>query len=102
MSVMLEEQEIVINASRTDTMDSMYVTDRRWITKMDKKVKESPNLFKVKDVHRVQGEVIGKTYEFPSKLITIRTKERNVEMTEEQKRQTAERFAKYRIRKKEG
>ena len=100
MSVMLEEQEIVINASRTNAMASMYVTDRTWMTKMDKKVKESPNLFKVKDVHRVQGEVIGKTYEFPSKLITIRSKERKVEMTEEQKKETGERLAKYRLQKK--
>lgn len=98
MGVMLEEQEIVINASRTNPMASIYVTDRRWITKMDKKVAANPEQFKVKEVHRQLGssEIIGKTYEFPAKFISIRSKEVKRDLTDEERKKIADRFRKIR------
>lgn len=98
MGVMLEEQEIVINASRTNPMASIYVTDRRWITKMDKKVVANPQQFRVKEVHRQlgSGEIIGKTYEFPAKFISIRSKEVKRDLTDEERKKIADRFRKIR------
>ena len=95
---MLEEQEIVINASRTNPMASIYVTDRRWITKMDKKVVANPQQFRVKEVHRQlgSGEIIGKTYEFTAKFISIRSKEVKRDLTDEERKKIADRFRKIR------
>ena len=47
-SVSLEEQEIVINAGRTEELATAYVTDRTWMTKLDKNVEANPEEFKVK------------------------------------------------------
>lgn len=93
MGVSLEEQEIVINASRTKEMASIYVSDRRWITKMEKKVAANPELFTVKEVFTVDGEMVGKVYEFPARLISIRSKITKRVLTEEQKAAQAERLA---------
>lgn len=85
MNLSIEEQELHINASRDDEFATAYCSDRTWITKMDKLVEKSPNLFEV-----VAETEYAKTYKFPKRLISIRSSIR--EMTEEQKQLAAKRL----------
>ena len=89
MAAKLEEQEISINATRTDDTAIIYCSDSTWVTKMDKLVKKSPALFKV-----VREDEFGKTYSFPKRLISIRSGIVKREYTEEQRKAMGERFRK--------
>lgn len=94
MGLSIEEQEFHINASRDGNMATAYCSDSTWITKMDKLVKKSPDLFKV-----VAENNVSKTYEFPKRLITIRGTIR--EMSKEQKQAAAKRMRALRLNQKE-
>lgn len=87
MSLSIEEQEICINAMRDEEFATAYCSDRTWMTKMDKLVKKSPDLFEV-----VSETDCGKTYKFPKRLISIRSCIVTIEMTDEQKQLAAERL----------
>lgn len=87
MALGIEEQEIYINAVRNEDFATAYCSDRTWITKFDKLVDKSPDLFKV-----VAETEYGKTYRFPKKLISIRSSIVVREMTDEQKQLAAERL----------
>ena len=87
MALGIEEQEICINAMRHEDFATAYCSDRTWITKFDKLVEKSPDLFKV-----VAETDYGKTYKFPKRLISIRSSIVTREMTEEQKRLAAQRL----------
>lgn len=85
MALNIEEQELCINATRDEKHATAYCSDRTWITKFDKLVKKSPDLFKV-----VAETEFGKTYQFPKRLISIRSSIR--EMSDLQKEVAAERM----------
>ena len=87
MPLSIEEQEVCINAMRDEDFATAYCSDRTWITKMDKLVEKSPDLFKV-----ISETDYGKTYKFPKRLISIRSTIVTREMTEEQKQLAAERM----------
>ena len=87
MNLSIEEQEICINAMRDEDFATAYISDRTWITKFDKLVEKSPDLFEV-----VSETEYGKTYKFPKRLISIRSSIVTREMTEEQKMLAAERL----------
>ena len=87
MSLTLSEQEIHINATRDEDFATAYCSDTTWITKMDKFVAKSPDLFEV-----VAETEWGKTYRFPKRLISIRSSIVTREMTDEQKKIAAERL----------
>ena len=85
MALSIEEQEICINAMRDEEFATIYCSDRTWITKMDKLVEKSPNLFEV-----IAETDYGKTYKFPKRLISIRSSIVTREMTDEQKQLAAD------------
>lgn len=87
MSLAIEEQEVCINAMRDEDFATAYCSDRTWITKMDKLVEKSPNLFTV-----IAETEYGKTYRFPKRLISIRSSIVTRELTEEQKQLAADRL----------
>lgn len=89
MGLSIEEQELCINATRDEEFATAYCSDKTWITKMDKLVAKSPNLFTV-----IDETEWGKTYQFPKKLISIRSTIR--ELSDDQKQAVADRFAKFR------
>ena len=93
MSLSFSEQELSINATRDVDFATAYCSDRTWITKMDKLVAKSPDLFEV-----VAETDYGKTYRFPKRLITIRSSIR--ELTPEQKELAAERMRQWRASQK--
>lgn len=88
MNLSIEEQELHINASRDEDFATDYCSDSTWITKMDKLVKKSPDLFSV-----VAENEISKTYRFPKRLLSIRSSIR--EMSEEQRYAASERMKKF-------
>lgn len=67
------EQEMHICAMRSEAQAYLYCSDVTWITKMDKLVANNPSLFTVHS-----EDTYGKTYKFPKRLITIRSKIREV------------------------
>lgn len=87
MALGIEEQELCINAMRDEDFATAYCSDRTWVTKMDKLVEKSPDLFKV-----VAETDYGKTYRFPKRLISIRSSIVTRELTEEQRQLAAERM----------
>ena len=87
MPLSIEEQELCINAMRDEDFATVYCSDRTWITKMDKLVEKSPDLFEV-----IAETDYGKTYKFPKRLISIRSSIVSREMTDEQKQLAADRL----------
>lgn len=87
MSLTIEEQELCINSTRDDKYATAYCSDRTYITKFDKLVEKSPELFEV-----VAETEYGKTYKFPKRLISIRSSIVTRDMTDEQKELAAERL----------
>ena len=83
----LEEQEVAINFTRTDDYATCYCSDSTFITVMDKKVKANPEEFSV-----IDEDIYGKTYKFPKKYVSIRTKTKV--LTEEQKAAASSRLKK--------
>ena len=87
MPLTIEEQEVCINAMRDEDFATAYCSDRTWMTKFDKLVEKSPELFEV-----IAETDYGKTYKFPKRLISIRSSIVTRELTEEQKHLAAERL----------
>ena len=87
MALSIQEQEICINAMRDEEFATAYCSDRTWITKFDKLVEKSPNLFEV-----IAETDYGNTYKFPKRLISIRSSIVTREMTDEQKQLAADRL----------
>lgn len=79
------EQETIISFDRAGKDANLYTADPVWLRKMDKLVEEHPETFKVRRQEKYQGKVIAADYTFPYRLISIRSKVRTVNMTEEQK-----------------
>lgn len=72
---------------------TIYASDSTYITKLDKLCKESPNMYSL-----IQDTDRGKKYLLKDKtLISFRAKKR--ELTDEQKKQAAERMRKYQASK---
>ena len=89
----LPSQEVTIQFDR-EGVAHMYVSYNPWVTKMRKRVEESPDLFKCRaaDTDPKTGANSGYFFEFPSNLITIRSKNR--EVSEEVRKASSERFKK--------
>lgn len=95
MTLSIQEQEVCINAMRDEEFATAYCSDRTWITKFDKIVEKSPDLFEV-----IAETDYGKTYKFPKRLISIRSSIVTREMTDEQKQLAADRLRNAREQKR--
>ena len=87
MSLSIDEQELCINAMRNEDFATAYCSDSTWITRFDKLVEKSPDLFEV-----IAETEFGKTYKFPKRLISIRSSIVTREMSDEQKQLATERL----------
>lgn len=85
--VTLEEQESVINISRTDNFLYIDTTDSTMITKLRRLLQAEGTEWEL-----VQEDSIGMKVKAPKNLISLRTKTTTRNMTEEQKRQASERM----------
>lgn len=71
--LLLEEQEVCINFTRIDEFATIYASDITWIRKMDKMCEECPDDYKcISESKASDGSVVGKTYQFPKKLVSLR------------------------------
>lgn len=88
------EQEVIINFNAEEEHASLYTANPVWIRKMDKLLEQNPDQFRLGRVERVKGEVVSKEYFFPKRFVTIRSRDVKRELTEEQRKEIAERFKK--------
>jgi hypothetical protein len=92
-----EEMETIIRIGRMNDKAVISTTDSVHMTKLDKLVKINPDEWKFTGQETCQGDVVEKFYECPVNLISFRTKTATGrEMTEEQKKASAERLRRYR------
>lgn len=89
MALSKYEQEVVINFNAEGESADLYTSSPAWITKMDKLVAANPEQFKVIQVGKCSGRVVSKRYKFPKRFITVRTKDKTVELTDEQRAEMA-------------
>lgn len=74
MGVELSEQETIINIMRTEDRAEIYTSDSTMITKLDRKVKENPGIWKILEENTVSGKIVSKTYGCPKKLVSLRNR----------------------------
>lgn len=91
-TILVEEQETVINFQRVGNNASIWTSDSTMITKIDKLCEKSPEFYKVQSVDIVDGKVLAKEYLITDKnLISFRSGHAKRELTEEQRKELAER-----------
>ena len=91
------ERETIIHFTDADSDVNFYTANPRWIRKLDKLVEEHPENFREVKRETYQGEVIAKDYAFPSRFLSIRSKDIKRSLTDKQKQVIAERLKRARI-----
>lgn len=95
------EQETIISFNAAEDMAELYTADPAMIRKMNRLVEENPEQFRSKVHSRYQGNVYAMNYYFPKRFVTIRSKNKVSNMTEEQKEQARKRMQNYNTLKRE-
>lgn len=79
------EQEVIIGFNAAEDTAELYTVDPVWMRKLDKLVEQNPEQFKEGGQKTYQGKVVAKRYMFPKRFITVRSKDKVMNLTEEQK-----------------
>ncbi len=87
MKLLKCEQEVHISFCADEETATLYTSYPAWIRKMDKLVEKNPQSFQC-----IAETEVSKTYAMPRNFISIRSKERTVTLTEEQKEQATRRL----------
>ena len=95
MSFLKIEQETQINFNAAEDTAELYTADPVMIRRMNKLVGQNPEQFKSEVHSRYQGKVYGMNYTFPKRFVTIRTKDVVRKMSDEQRKESAERLREY-------
>lgn len=90
MGLLKIEQEVVISFNAEEGEADLYTANPAWIRKMDKLVASKPELFRQIREDYYKGKVVSKRYVFPKRLVSIRTKETKLNLTDEQRQKKAE------------
>lgn len=97
-NVPLEEQETVIQFNRDDKFATIWTSDSTMMTKLDRLCSSSPDLYKLDREETAGGDVVGKFYKvMDKKIISFRSKKVTRNLTEEQRKEYAERLRNTRI-----
>ena len=97
MGISLEEQETVIQYSRTDKEATIYTSDSTVMTKLDKLCVSAPEYYKLDREETQDGKVVGKFYKLADKTrISFRKNKTERVLTEEQKQRLADNLARAR------
>ena len=91
-----DEREVIVRFYTDEQTATVYTSDYNYMRKFDRLVEENPDVWKFVRQETCQGDVVGKFYECPKKMITFRSKIIKSSMTEEQKKASAERLLQYR------
>ena len=86
-----EEQETVVNFTWSDDFMTIYTTEQRVMTKLDRYAEGGD--YEVIEEHRLKGRVVGKTYKADKSLLTFRAKKKV--MTDEEKAKARENALKH-------
>ena len=86
------EQEVTIGFNAAEDTAELYTADSVWMRKLDKLVEQNPEQFKPGREETYKGEVVAKRYLFPKRFISIRSRDRESTMTDEQRQQASERM----------
>lgn len=79
------EQEVIIGFNAAEDTAELYTADPVWMRKLDKLVEQNPEQFKEGRREIYQDKVVAKRYIFPKRFITVRSKDKVMNLTEEQK-----------------
>lgn len=97
MKIPYDERETIINMDTQSDKASIYTSDFRMMTKLDKCVKESDD-WKLVHTEMCGEDLVSKTYECPSNFVSFRKKKViGKPQTEEQKAAFAERMKERRL-----
>ena len=87
------EREVSITYNAGEDFADIYESDPVWIRKMDKLLEQNPEQFKLKKTYYTrEGKVHAKRYIFPKRFVSIRSKDKRVELTEDEKAIFSERM----------
>lgn len=84
-SLCAAEREVIITFDDASDQAKLYTANPVWLRKLDKLVAQNPEQFREIDNEKLEGRIIAKNYEFPKRFITIRSKDIQVELTEDQR-----------------
>ena len=87
-----DEREVIVRFYTDEQTATVYTSDYNYMRKFDRLVEENPDVWKFTRQETCQGNVVGKTYECPKKMITFRSKIIKSSMTEEQKEAARQRI----------
>lgn len=93
MKLAKNEQEVHISFMADEDTAIVYASSPTWIRKMDKLIKKSPEYYQC-----IRTDSISKTYIMPKNFISLRSKERTIELTQEQKERAKQRLPNQRNR----
>ncbi len=85
------EQEAVINFNAGEDTATLYTADPVWIRKMDKLVVSNPEQFSVIKSENQGVQLISKTYKFPKRFVSIRSKDVKLNLSDEKRQELSER-----------
>ena len=93
MNVPITEQETIVNIYRDKRECYIWTSDTTMINKLDKMCDRSPDNYKLENTGYVDGVITDKDYRIADKsLISFRACKRNVSLTDEQKKEVADRL----------
>ena len=87
-----EEQEVIITTSAADDLAEVYVADPIYMRRLDKRVEQDPDNYKVKSRNTYSA-----TYTMPKKLLQFRLPTAPRELTEEQRAELRERMKRLQV-----
>ena len=99
MRTPIEEREVSIQFMTDSNIAHVYTSDYSYMTKLDKLCEKNPTEWKIEYVNKNEGDIVGKQYTCPRKLISFRANTTKREMTDEQRLAAAERLKVARTKK---
>ena len=81
------EKETIILLNAAEDTASIYTADPVWKRKLDKLVEKNPQCYQC-----VRADEVSKTYSMPKRFISLRSKEKTVTLTAEQKERAKQRL----------
>lgn len=88
------ERATIISFNEEEERAVVTTASPVWMRKLDRLCEENPEQFSCEewDTQRLDGKIIQKRYTFPKRFITIRSRDRKWELTEEQREAARDRM----------
>ena len=88
-----DEKEMTINLGYLDETAHIYTSDDAWLTKIKKRVLANPTEWKItRVVERKDGSVSGVMAEVPKNLVSLRTKKKELVISDEERQVRSDRL----------